>query len=469
MKFKILIYLFLLLIFSNVYAQNYRSELSIYPKEVNVNQCGIATYDLVLKNTGDKEDTFYALVEGIPEEWYSLSHESILLQPHENKKIYLFVTANCFEEPKNYTGKIYFLGNSESIAEFKMNVFSDHSISIAPLDIKPSCACEETPLSFVLINTGKYEEKLKLKIKGGYVRQDTYDLKPGESVNFEVILEKSCGFYGDYELEINVDSLSSYAKTSKKIIINRENCHDFELKYDQIKNFCLNEKATFSVSIYNIGTLDDSYTLYIDAINILEEINISSKGNKTFNLVFEPDEVGIIDLGFTVKSSTKESKGMLRFNIEKCYGVDLQAEKKEITILLGNGQLVKAKITNTGSKNDTFKIISDVKWVSIRPEQVKVDGLKSEDIFIYYSPEYNQIGVFNTSIKAFSDKSNDEEQIKVNVVREFPIIQPDENQNLTTTTQQKESLSNKTLIALAVGIILTLMIFGLIYIFVMRE
>jgi hypothetical protein len=263
--------------------------------------------------------------------------------------------------------------------------------------------------------------------------------------------------------------MTSYAKTSKKITINRENCHEFHIKYDEVKNLCLNEKATFSVSIYNIGTVDYEYLLYIDALDISEKVNISSKSNKTFNLVFESDEVGVIDLGCSVKPSTKESKGMIRFNIEKCYGVDLQAEQNEITILLGDGRLVKAKLTNTGSKNDTFRIISDVKWVSLRPEQIRVEGMKSEDIFIYYSPEYNQLGVFNTTIKAFSENSKDEESIKVNVVSELPIIQPEENASTTTTLQQNEGVSNKTLIALGVGILITIFIFGMIYLFVMRD
>ncbi|MCX8178393.1 MAG: hypothetical protein N3D75_01030 [Candidatus Aenigmarchaeota archaeon] len=469
MKFKFLIYLLLPLLFSAVYAQDYSSSITIYPKEITVSQCGIATYDLSVKNTGIKEDTLYALVEGIPEGWYSLSHESIKLKPGESKNVYLFVTANCFEEPKNYTAKISFLGNSESYAEFKMNVVSDHSISIlVPSEIR-SCACEETPIKFVLANTGKYEEKVKLTVKGGYVKQDVINLKPGEQSQFEMVLEKSCNSYGNYTFEINAESMTSYAKTSKKITINRENCHDFQIKYDEVKNLCLNEKATFSVSIYNTGTLDDEYLLYIDALDISEKVNISSKSNKTFNLVFESDEVGVIDLGFSVKSSTKESKGMIRFNIEKCYGVDLQAEQNEITILLGDGRLVKAKLTNTGSKNDTFRIISDVKWVSLRPEQIRVEGMKSEDIFIYYSPEYNQLGVFNTTIKAFSENSKDEESIKVNVVSELPIIQPEENASTTTTLQQSEGVSNKTLIALGVGILITIFIFGMIYLFVMRD
>ncbi|MBU5689979.1 MAG: hypothetical protein QXM68_02175 [Candidatus Aenigmatarchaeota archaeon] len=469
MKFKFLIYLLLPLIISSAYAKDYDSTSSIYPREIIVSQCGIATFDITLTNAGEKEDTFYTLVEGIPEGWYDLSHDYIELQPKQAKTVYLFITANCFEQPKNYTGKISFLGNSETFSEFKMNVVSDHSLELLSRP-KPSCLCEETETTFILRNTGKYDEKVKLYAKGGYLEQDVFDVKSGQEIEFKVRLDKACDFdEKDYIIEISAESLSSYAKVKSNFPIQRDKCYDFKIEYNNESSICINEKATFSVTLHNTGTKDDEYILSMDALDILEKINVSANQTKTFNLVFEPDEVGIIDLGFSVKSNTKEEKGTIRFNVEKCYGVDLIANETQINILLGEGKLVKAKLVNTGTRDDTFKIVSDVKWVSLRPEQVLIKGMKTEDIFIYYSPEYNQIGEFQTSIKAYSNNSFDEEKINVKVSSEPVAVQPEDTTQVTTTTEIKESQTNKTLIALIVGLLLTFVIFGLIYMFVMRD
>ncbi|MEM5799469.1 MAG: hypothetical protein QXZ43_02280 [Candidatus Aenigmatarchaeota archaeon] len=482
MKLKFLIYILLpLILATTINAKEYDSSLTVSTNEITVNQCGIATYDLTLKNTGEKEDSFYVLVEGIPEGWYSLSHESINLKPNESKNVYLFITANCFEEPKNYTGKISFLGNSESKINFKMNVVSDHKLEIIVPENISSCICEENSFIAEIHNTGKYDEDVKISVIGGNLKQNQIKLKSGEKSQIEIKIDKLCDIKpGKYNIEILTESINSYAKTKKVMSVLRENCYNFEISYPKEIRSCLNEEVKFNIALENNGIKEDDFALKIDALNVYQTMKIQPKEIKIFSVNFSSDEEGIIDIGFVVISKTKQEKGSLRFLVEKCYGVDLQPETNSLQIQQGNGKLLKAKIINTGTKEDRYKISSNINWVSIRPENITLKGSGSDEIFIYYSPEYGMKGKFDTQIKAESLKSLDIENITINVYETYSIELPttDQIKNTTPTTTMEIKttetniqviLKNKTIIAVTTGILLTLIVFGLIYLFVMRE
>ncbi|MCX8179136.1 MAG: hypothetical protein N3E38_00120 [Candidatus Aenigmarchaeota archaeon] len=480
MKFKFLIYIVLTFFLTLVSAKEYDSILEIKQPEINVPQCGIATFDFKLTNTGEKEDTFYIVVEGIPEGWYSVSHESIVLKPKESKNVYLFITANCFEEPKNYTGIISFLGNSKTRKEFKMNVIAEHSLVLLLPKNVSACLCEESSFAITLKNNGRYEEDVKLSIVGGNIKEDRVKLKPSESKEIIVYLDKACeASEGKYNLEIIAQSLNSYAKVRKIFTIYRENCYNFKTSYPKEVRACIGEDVKFNIAVNNIGSRDDEYELLIDALNISQRMSIKKDETKIFGLNFSSNEAGIIDLSFSVKGKTKTESGVLRFFVDKCYGVDLQLETNKIDIEIGTGKMIKAKLLNTGSKDDVYKISSDIEWVSIRPQNVSLKSLQSEDVFIYYSPLYGMKGRFDTQIKTESAKAIDIENVTINVYETLPIRPEDEIQNITeiqqnVSTEVKENkiqsfLKNKTLVAVIIGVLVTIMIFGFIYLFVMRE
>ncbi len=486
MKSKILIYIFLsVLVFINlVLASDYSSSIAITPSKLTVQPCGIATYDINIKNTGEKEDTFYALVEGIPDDWYALSHESITLKPKESKNVYLFITADCYTEPKNYSSRISYLGNSESTTSFEINVIADRSLKIeAPSSIS-SCLCEESSIFVTVYNTGKYDENVVLYVEGAKLKENEIKLKAGEKRQIEVIIDKACeARVGTYQIELKAESTSSYARASTKFEVRRNNCYDFETLYVKEFTTCVNEPMTFVISVKNTGIKEDTFQVNIDALNLKETISIKPGETKNIEASFIGSDYGTVDLGFSVRSSLKSMQGIIRFNIEKCYGVDIQPEENKLTIPVGTGKLLKVKLINTGVMRDTYNISSNVNWVSIRPIRVTLEGSESDDIFVYYSPEFGALGEYETKIRAASVKSSDEETITVNVIKEMkeqPLVEPIEI-NITTTSQESPStgksvmttlqdwLNNKVFVALIAGILITLVIFGLIYLFVMRD
>ncbi|MFH8080806.1 MAG: hypothetical protein QXO84_02920 [Candidatus Aenigmatarchaeota archaeon] len=478
--------LILMLFFSTCSAKDYDSIVEIATKEVTVKQCGIATFDLKIKNTGEKEDTFYVVVEGLPEGTYATSHETINLKPNESRNIYLFVTASCLE-PKNHTGKISFLGNSKSEVDFKMNTIVEHGIDILLPKNVTICICEEKNITILIKNTGLYDEDVKLIAVGGKLKNERVKLEPGETKEIEVLLEKSCNISPEkYNLEIIGESLSSYAKVRKVFVIGRENCYDFQISYPKEVRTCVNEETKFNISVSNVGSMDDEYELRIDALNVFQTMKVKRGETKFYIINFTSFDAGIMDVSFSIKGMAETEKGNIRFLIDRCYGVDLQLEVNRADIELGSGKMIKGKIINTGSRDDRYDISSDVEWVSIKPSNVSLKSLESEDVFIYYSPIYGMKGTFQTQIKAQSLKAVDVENVTINVYEFLPPIMPEENESIeiiqenvsetpkeisgqTTKTTIENILKNKSLVAIIIGIILTLVVFGLVYLFVMRE
>jgi len=111
-----------------------------------------------------------------------------------------------------------------------------------------------------------------------------------------------------------------------------------------------------------------------------------------------------------------KKEGKINFVVTKCYGVDLTVDENEFQIESGKGKLVKGKVTNIGLFADTFKIISDVIWSSIRPEQVNLNSNESKDVYAYYSPEYGAQGTYEVNLTAKSDNSQATQQLNIEVL-----------------------------------------------------
>lgn len=499
MKSKILISIFLSLVFfiSLVTAKEFEVNVSIKPKELTTSPCGIATYDISVKNLGEKEDIYYMIVEGIPEGWYTLTHESITLGAGKSKTIYLFITADCYTQPATYAGFLTALGNAEDSDDFVMNVVAEHILKVELPRTISSCLCEETRIIATIENTGKFDENVVLTLSGdasnfASLDENSFTLKKGDKRDVIITLNPTCDLEpAEYSLELKAESTNSYARASGVSRIERIKCHDFTVSYDKEIKTCANEAVPFKISVKNTGTKENMFEVKIEALDYSESASIKPGETKVLSTSFLGKEYGTVDLAFVVKSDYKVIDGSIRFIIEKCYGVDLQPEQNELQIKIGTGKLLRAKLVNTGTREDSFNISADISWVSIRPQKVTLGSNQTDDVFAYYSPEFGASGIYETSLIAESEKSRDEEKIKITVVKEEipkaeeerPVIEINVTPEITieenvtpavptgqeVRTRLKNLLQNKLILALLIGVILALIVFGFIYLLVMRS
>ena len=159
-----------------------------------------------------------------------------------------------------------------------------------------------------------------------------------------------------------------------------------------------------------------------------------------------------------------------------------------------------------------FNRVSEIKlsanWAAVRPEQLTLSPNETQNIFVYYSPEYGLLGEYEVQLSVESDYAYDSETVKVNVEEEvittttFEEVPTTVEENVTTTTEEipeppevniakptgmfgrvwekveafsdqvtqkvEELKINKMVFSLVIGFVIALIILIVVYLIVMR-
>ena len=472
-------FLCFLLLASVSLAKDYEVSVEITPKMMSVSPCGIANFDIDVTNIGELEDTYSISIGGLPKDWYSLSLDSVTLEPEESQKIYLFITPYCYDEGGEFKGSVMVTGKSNDTDTFTMNVVSDHEIEVSlPEEIKV-CLQEPLTVTATIENIGKHTEELTLEISGNSsdfveLTEESLTLDPEESVEVDLTITPT--ELGVYSLEMGVESLTSYAKSLASSVVNVVECYGVDVLYPEEVEVCVNEETEFEITLENVGLKEDSYKVEIEDLDYVETVELEPDELKTLEIDLFGKEVGSYDISFMVESGFVTEEGVVEFVVLKCYDVDLTVEEDEFEIESGRGKLVKVQVKNTGSKKDEFEIISDVDWVSIKPSSVSLKIDETANVYVYYSPRFGMEGMFNASLTVKSENSEDTENLKITVSE---VIIPIET---TTTTVPplieiptgdivaiwERIWGSRVLRSLLIAVIVVLIIIIAIYLVIMR-
>ncbi len=498
MKNKILIsFMVFIFTFGGIAFAQFSVDVDVVPKSFGAAPCGIATYDILINNTG-KDDTFAVFIDGIPTDWYTLTDDVVQLKSEQTKTIYLFVTADCFSPEKTYQGNVTIKGQSKSTVPFTLSVVPDHIIDVALQNDISFCLCEEGTIPVTISNKGLFDEDIDLTLGGtsiSFVSMTTTGLalKTGESRTINLTIANMCqSEHSISSLEVVAKSRNSYAKDSAASVIKRNKCHDFDVTFDKEIITCAVEEKPFSIVVKNTGSKTDTFEVNIPAFNVTQKTTLSPEESATINSTFLTTNARIYNITFTVSSSVATKEDSIDFVAQSCYDVDVQVESNEITIVSGKGKLLTAKVLNKGSLPDNYELTIDVPWVSIRPQNLTLEGNESGILFAYYSPEFGAKGKFDTRLAAKSERSQDEEMVSVNVVDKeetsttststtlnesidiSPVTDTIVSVNETTTEVQaggsllERVKENRFLLSILVGALIAIGVFVVLYFFVMR-
>lgn len=449
MKFRIFLFVILgmLFVLSPVFAVDYNVSISITPKEIEVKPCGIATYDVDVKNLGELEDTYSIVLEGIPEGWATLTEDSITLEPGKTEKIYLFITPYCYaEEYGLFEGTISAIGQAEDSDSFVLNVVPDHVIEITMPEELRVCLGEEDEIVATVKNTGEHDEEVVLTASGDAsdfveITEESFTLGVGEEKNITIMVKPVEIELGSYALEIKAESTTSYARSSASTLIEVTECYKVVVTYPEEVSACAGITTSFEIMIENVGVKNDSYELRVEQLDFLETVDLAPGEAKTFEIDFLEEEEGTYNISFVVESEFTREEGVIKFIVSRCYAVDLTVEKNYVQIESGKGKLIKGNVKNIGTMADTFKIISDVIWSAIRPEEVTLSPDESEDVYAYYSPEFGAKGTYPVKLTARSDKSEDTEDIEIEVLPKEVAVVIETTTTIPETTTTVEEVT----------------------------
>ena len=440
-KFIYFVFFTILLLAPASFAADYEVAVDITPKAIDAKPCGIAAYDILVNNIGELEDTYFFDVEGIPEGWFTLSHDSITLGAGKSQKIYLFITPDCYEEKYGlFEGTLIVTDKSGTSANFTLNVIPDHILKIEMLEYMKVCLGEGSEMKITVKNMGNYTEDVYLTASGDAGEFVSFSevivhLNPYEEKEVTAIISPIDIEYGNYSLTVEAKSSTSYARSSVSSVIEATKCYDVEVTYPDEVKACAGEAKTFEMTIKNIGLKNDTYELTIEDLNYSMTISLAPEEFRKVELEFLKGVEGTYEIPFTVKSDFVTKEGTITFVVEKCYGVDLTLEKTQIQIESGKGGLIKGTVKNTGTLTDTFNIISNVIWSVIKPDKVTLESEQEGDVYAYYSPEYGVTGTQTVELTARSAKSEDTEELTVEVVPKEEVPTTTVIEETTTTVE----------------------------------
>ncbi len=443
-KFLSFVFFAVLLLIPVSLAADYEVAVDITPKAIDAAPCGIAAYDIEVKNMGELEDTYFFDIEGIPEGWFTLSSDTTTLEAGGSEKIYLFITPNCYEEKYGlFEGTLIVTDGSGTSINFTLNVIPDHILELEMPESLKVCLGEENEMTATVKNTGEHTEEVYLTASGDagdFVTfpEESFTLEPEEEKEVTITLLPVGVDYGNYGLMLEAKSATSYARASAESTIEVTKCYDVEVTFPEEVKACGGEAKAFEMMIKNIGLKNDTYTLTIEDLDYEMTVSLAPEEFRRIELEFFKEEVGTYEISFIVASDVVTKEGIITFVVEKCYGVELTLEKNEIEIESGKGMLVKGTIKNTGTLTDTFDIISDVIWAAIRPGKITLESEQEENVYAYYSPEFGVTGTQTAELTARSAKSEDTEELTIEVLakEEVPTTTVEEE---TTTTVEEET------------------------------
>jgi uncharacterized membrane protein len=477
-------------------AENYDVSVDVIPKGLTVGPFEIADYDIHIQNMGDT-DTYNIVIEGIPKGWYSLSESEVTVPGVTEKVVYLFITPQDAEK-RTYDITVTVNGEAFDSEIVTLNVLPEHElVVIAPASIE-SCLCEEEGFPVVIKNNGKFTEGVSVEfsgsakdIVGANLKQVSLD--PGETMTIPVAVNALCESEAmDYTLDIMAMSASSYAVASASVDISKTECFGFELSYDENVSACAGYETAAKIMIKNTGEKADTYKIDIEKFEYSDVISLEPGDSRTIEVSIMEIDTGTYEIPFTVSSTHFSREGTISLVSENCYEVDLILDLTNFDILAGTGKLTKPTIKNLGTKGDTFELETDKDWVKVKPNSLQLDSGESEDVYVYYSPEYGSFGEFNVKITVFSDRSEDDEEVNVNVLKRGTetttqpiVIPPIGNETTTSSSTTLPSFNidlsgffsrvfgggeetNKLVVSIVIGFLAAIVIIILVYLVVMR-
>jgi len=488
MRFKIipLVLLCLLFVVSTCFAKDYDVSVAVNPKSATVNPCGIANFDIDIKNLGEIEDTYSISITGLPDDWYSLSEDSIDLKSGESGKVYLFVTPYCYGETGTFKVFVTVSDGVSASDTFTLEVIPDHKIEVSmPEEIK-TCLGETSSVNVTIKNEGDFTEDVELTLSGtasdfAELSENKITLEPFEEKIIELNLKPASDTeIGDYQLGLDAKSTSSYANSKSISLVKVLECYKVEVSYLKKIETCLKEETIFELTITNAGLKRDSYTVEIEDMNYTKVVELEPEDSTTLEIPFVKDEEGTYDVPFKVTSDYVSKEESVEFDVLKCYGVELSVEETSLNIDIGRGKLTKVQVTNLGTKDDTFDLMTDVDWASVKPEDITLASGEKQDVYVYYSPNFGMSGTYDTTLTAKSEHSQADANIEIIVSGVATTIETTTwlPGGETTTVpiiptggfleSIQNMLENKIIRALLIAVIVVIIILIIVYLVIMR-
>ena len=250
--------------------QGHFVDVRVEPETQNATQCEEKTYGIVISNNtivqNQNTERVDLTVSGLPDSWYVLEEERVLVGKGNPETIKLRVQAPCTADFGTYGFTVrgalpnpefyseddgeYVLGQGQGIQILPSANISGNTIN----------ACLETPTEATVrvVNNGKLADNLRVSLEGpSFAKLDrsTLALNAGTEGTVKIKLSETTQEPKNYEMTLKVESALFDYSTSKTFSINLEDCYNLSVeKTAGDPTACVEENPVYKFVLSNDKT-----------------------------------------------------------------------------------------------------------------------------------------------------------------------------------------------------------------------
>ena len=326
-----------------------------------------------LKNMGADSNTF-AISMTLPEGWDGAIQSSLTLASGEEKQLNLFyVNIPYSQSPGKYTVTVR-AENNRNPSDFVtkdmiIEVLGCHVVEINTIDTsRETCkgSAEALKYKIEITNKGKWEEEFELTTDKSWASfsQDKITLSSQETKSVEVTATAPADIDGEQVIGLTVKSTTSYTSDTDSVKVFIIKCYDFSGTISPLEHtVCVGRSKTYTISIANEGTNEDTYLLTApDWVELSEKsLTIPAGQMRQIEAVATPTSAGkqTFDIEVASQNYPNIKKTIVgTINGEECRGVAVIVIPTEITACKGSEVVLNLAIKNTGTIDNTFTVKS---------------------------------------------------------------------------------------------------------------
>ncbi len=195
-------------------------------------------------------------------------------------------------------------------------------------------------------------------------------------------------------ISFTITADSEFTKDSEKVNARVEDCYNSALLIPELV-LCKGIPFNDFITINNLGTKTTEFNItgLPEWIEVQDTVTIPANGKKLIPFTANPLE-NSNEEEFTIKLTSKEStitqtKPIIYLPFESCNAIDLITLKNEINAKVCEGKKFKLIIENNGKRKQTISLKTNIPWVYIIQDKIKLEAGERKEINYYVSPPFD--------------------------------------------------------------------------------
>ncbi len=332
-----------------------QAELTIFPEESSTEVNSFTSYEVEIENVGLVDD-IYELTHSHPGE-ISIAPSKVEIPAGESKTVNVWFNPKATREAGTYNFNIDARSRAdgrEYSTSGRVNVITDHAVSIGELDAQVVCRGEDARYEVEVSNDGIQSEEFALETDFGELATDRVSLGPGETTT--VILTASSEEELSETFDIKVASTTSYAQDTQTVEFTSETCYQSQLSITpESQDGLAFNPSTFELTVQNQGTRADQFILSTSQGELEDtSLEIESGESVSTSLEVTPTNLGTKEI--TVDSEGRSAASTTAtLEVENPMSSEIGITGPEVVCEEGE-ETFEVLVENTGEADEVFEL-----------------------------------------------------------------------------------------------------------------